>query len=96
MRFNFKNYGFEPNGGGEPLPTPNVSARRKVRGAMTKREMRGVVCNPLYVGIGPCREQIPEADWVRYAAQEIHEHGPEQFLVNLISVLRETITSRKW
>ena len=91
MRFNFKKYGFEPNGGDETLPTPDVSARRKVRGTMTKREMRGVVCNPLYVGIGPCQQQVPEVDWVRFAAQEIREHGPEQFLVNLIFVLRETI-----
>ncbi len=35
--------------------------------------------------------KLPKADWVRYAAQEIREHGPEQFLVNLICVLRETM-----
>ena len=96
MRINFKRYGFEPNGEDEPLPIPNVSAKRRLRGAMTKKEIRGVVCNPLYVGVGPCRQQIPEADWVRHAAQEIREHGPEQFLVNLIFVLRATITSRKF
>ena len=44
---------------------------------MTSEEFRGIVCNPLYVGIGPSRPQIVEEDWARSAAQEISEHGAE-------------------
>ena len=62
---------------------------------MTQEEIRGIVCNPLYVGIGPSQHQIAEEDWVCYAAQEMRKHGPEQFLVNLIYALRHTINSEK-
>jgi hypothetical protein len=95
MRFNFENFGFNTDGKKEPLPPPNVSAKIKSHAAMTQEEIRGVVCNPLYVGIGPCRQQISEQEWVRYAVQEISENSAEQFLVNLLYVLRQTVKTRK-
>jgi len=33
---------------------------------------------------------VPEAAWVHSAARTIHEDGPEQFLVNMLQMLRES------
>src|SRR5438552_3252684 len=67
------------------LPAPNV--RMKMSGStspFTEKEIRGILSNPLYAGVGPYPQLIPEEQWVRAAAKIIREEGPEQFLVNLL------------
>ena len=81
----------ESNGGHEPLPAPNVVVARS--GArleeLPPEAVRGILVNPIYAGVGPFPRLIEDAAWVRDCARLIEEEGPEQFLVNLLYVLRE-------
>ena len=82
------------NGREKPLPKPN--ARMKLSGSnmaqLSEDEVRGMIANPIYAGIGPYPQLIPDEQWVRCAAKAIAEDGPEQFLVNMLHVLRQTMS----
>ena len=57
---------------------------------MTPAEIRGMICNSAYAGIGPFPTLVSDEQWVAAAATAIEKEGAEQFLVNLLYVLRET------
>jgi hypothetical protein len=81
----------ESNGGHEPLPAPNVVvARAGARlEALPPEAIKGILVNPIYTGVGPFPRLVEDAAWVRACAKLIEEEGPQQFLVNLLYVLRE-------
>ncbi len=56
----------------------------------TPAEIRGMVCNPVYAGFGPFPALVSDKQWVAAAATAIKKEGAEQFLVNLLHLLRET------
>jgi hypothetical protein len=59
-------------------------------GEMTAEKVRALFCNPLYAGItANFPKLVDDETWVRAAAQAIREHGSEQWLVNMLYVLRE-------
>ena len=73
-----------------PIPMPNVSVRTgDDTGEWTPEQVRGVLCNPIYAGIGSFPALVPDDAWVRSASLLISKEGSEQFLVNLLFVLRE-------
>lgn len=78
----------------KPLPKPN--AKMKLSGEslqhFTEEEVRGMIANPIYAGIGPYPQLIPDEQWIRCAVKAIQEGGPEQFLVNMLHVLRQSLT----
>ena len=51
--------------------------------------VKGILVNPIYTGIGPFPRLVEDAAWVRGCAKLIEEEGADQFLVNLLYVLRE-------
>ena len=51
--------------------------------------VKGILVNPIYTGLGPFPRLVEDAAWVRACAKLIEEEGPDQFLVNLLHVLRE-------
>lgn len=51
----------------------------------TEEKVRALFCNPLYIG-----HPFSEEEWIRQAAKIIKDDGKEQFLVNLLSVMRQT------
>jgi hypothetical protein len=70
-----------------PLP------RRTVKYVVNPEEMnedaaRGMLSNPVYVGVPPYNRVVSDEAWVRAAVKLIEEDGPEQFLVNLLYMLR--------
>jgi hypothetical protein len=78
------------NGGALPAAT----ARYRPGGstaAFTAEEVRGCLVNPLSAGIGPFPQLVPDEQWVRAASRMIREDGSEQFLVNLLFVLRQAL-----
>ena len=81
----------ESNGGDKPLPAPNVVVTRA--GAplheLPPEAVKGILVNPIYTGVGPFPRLVGDAAWVRACAQLIEVEGPQQFLVNLLYVLRE-------
>ena len=81
----------ESNGGHKPLPTPNVVAARAGTPPqqLLPEAIKGILVNPIYTGLGPFPRLVEDAAWVRACAKLIAEEGPEQFLVNLLHVLRE-------
>ena len=75
----------------KPLPEPNATfVSGDDIGKMTEDKIRGIVCNPVYAGIGPFPGLIADEQWVRAAVKMIAEDGAEQFLVNLLHMLRST------
>ena len=81
----------EGNGSDRPLPAPNVVVTRA--GArleeLPPEAVKGILVNPIYAGVGPFPRLVEDAAWVRACAKLIEEEGAEQFLVNLLHVLRE-------
>jgi len=58
---------------------------------MSEAVIRGMICNPIYAGVPPFKRIVPDEVWVRSASQLIKEEGAEQFLVNLLYVLRNSM-----
>lgn len=83
----------EDNENRAPLPAPNVVVARS--GApmheLTPEAIKGILVNPIYAGLGPFPPLVDDETWVRASARLIEEEGPEQFLVNLLYVLRECL-----
>lgn len=83
---------FKPGGGGNenPLPAPNASVCTGLdEGDLTEKQVRGMICNPIYAGIPPFPALVSDETWIRCAALLVRGEGPEQFLVNLLFVLRQ-------
>ncbi len=83
---------FGGNGGQKDvsIPSPNVTVRTgDDTGEWTPQQIRGILCNPIYAGIRPFPALVSDEVWVKSAALLIFKEGAEQFLVNLLHVLRE-------
>jgi hypothetical protein len=81
----------EGNGSGDPLPRPNVVVARSGTPPheMTPEAVKGLLLNPIYAGVGPYPPLVEDNRWVHACKKMIEEEGAEQFLVNLLYVLRE-------
>jgi hypothetical protein len=81
----------EGNGSNKPLPAPNVVVARAGTppDKLSPQAVKGILVNPIYTGVGPFPRLVEDAAWVRACAKLIEEEGPQQFLVNLLFVLRE-------
>jgi hypothetical protein len=81
----------ESNGGNKPLPAPNVVVARAGTPPeqLSPEAVKGILVNPIYAGVGPFPRLVEDAAWVRACAKLIQEEGADQFLVNLLFVLRE-------
>ena len=86
-------HSFWPGGNGDnkPLPAPNVVVARSGTppDQLSPEAVKGILVNPIYTGVGPFPRLVEDAAWVRACAKLIEEEGPQQFLVNLLFVLRE-------
>ena len=75
----------------QALPKVNVvRATAEDEGAMQPEHVRGLICNPIYAGVGPCPPLVTEEEWVKAAAVMIEKEGAEQFLVNMLAMLRQS------
>jgi hypothetical protein len=77
------------NGQEKQLPLPDVEVARSgtPAAAMTAAEIKGMLLNPLYAGVGV----VSDAQWVAACKRLLQQDGPEQFLVNLLFVLRQSL-----
>jgi hypothetical protein len=50
-----------------------------------------MMSNPIYVGVPPYQRVISDEIWIRTAVELIKEQGPEQFLVNMLYMLRTSM-----
>ena len=83
----------ESNGGHERLPAPNVVVARAGTPPqkLSPAAVKGILVNPIYTGVGPFPRLVEDEVWVRACAKLIEEEGAQQFLVNLLYVLRECL-----
>jgi hypothetical protein len=58
--------------------------------------VRGIVMNPIYAGVGGYPKTIPDDQWVASARKVLAEDGPDQFLVNLLYLLRRSFGCVEW
>ncbi len=74
-------------------PFPRVTAKVACgdKESLSEEEVRGLFCNPIYAGVGPYPQIIDDETWVAAAAAVIRDEGPEQFLVNMLYVLRQSL-----
>jgi hypothetical protein len=56
---------------------------------LSPEAVKGILVNPIYAGVGLYPRLVEDAAWVGACARLIEEEGAEQFLVNLLYVLRE-------
>ncbi|MBN1218674.1 MAG: hypothetical protein JXM69_07090 [Anaerolineae bacterium] len=74
------------------LPLPRRTAKYVTDpDKMSEAGIRGMVCNPVYVGVPPYERVVSDEVWIRTAAQIIKEEGAEQFLVNMLYMLRNSM-----
>jgi hypothetical protein len=80
----------EGNGGNKPLPAPNVVVARAGTPPeqLSPEAVKGILVNPIFTGFGPFPRLVEDAAWVRACAKLIEKEGADQFLVNLLYVLR--------
>jgi hypothetical protein len=81
------------NAGNKPLPAANVIVANPL-GQPSPQAIKGVLVNPIYTGVGPFPRLVEDAVWVRACTKLIEDEGPEQFLVNLLFVLRECLPAK--
>jgi hypothetical protein len=82
--------GPQGNGRNSPLPAPNVIVANPLD-QLSAEAVRGMLINPIYTGVGSFPKLVEDETWVRACAKLIQEEGAEQFLVNLLFVLRECL-----
>ncbi len=70
-----------------PLPRHTVRYVTDPR-AMSEAALQGMLSNPVYVGVPPYRRVVSDDAWIRAAKQLIEKDGVEQFLVNMLYMLR--------
>ena len=75
------------------LPKPNVSYEVQNPDALDDQTIKGMICNPIYAGIPPFQQIVSDEAWIQAASQLISEEGPEQFLVNMLYMLRQSMGS---
>src|SRR5271167_3722922 len=83
----------ESNGGHSPLPAPNVVVAKSATPMhdLSPAAIKGILVNPISTGVAPFPRLVQDEAWVRACAKLIEEEGKEQFLVNLLHVLRECL-----
>ncbi|MFC1961205.1 hypothetical protein ACFLYO_10910 [Chloroflexota bacterium] len=59
--------------------------------AIQAEHVRGMICNPVYAGVGPYPPLVSEEEWVKAATVMIKKEGAEQFLVNMLAMLRQSL-----
>ena len=81
----------QSNGSNKPLPAPNVVVTRAGTplDELSPEAVKGILVNPIYTGVGPFPRLVEDAAWVRACPKLIEDEGAQQFLVNLLYVLRE-------
>lgn len=80
------------------LPKPTVQFVTNAgpeSGSWKEEDVRGVLCNPIAAGIPPFPAVVDDEKWVAAAKKMIAEEGAEQFLVNLLYLLRRTYEGLK-
>ena len=74
------------------LPEPDVEFATcdMQAGEFTGAGIKGILMNPIYARVGKFPAIVSEKQWVAACKEIMAEESPEQFLVNLLFLLRST------
>ncbi len=78
-----------------PLPKPNVTCPVHGQETLSEEDVHGIICNPIYTGMGSFPQILTDEEFIRSAVKELEEEGAEQFFVNMLFLLRETMKETK-
>lgn len=53
-------------------------------------DIKNIICNPIYVGIGPFPQILTDDQWIKCAERSIQEMGAQVFLIRMLMVLRNS------
>jgi hypothetical protein len=70
-----------------PLPARTVKYITNAE-ELSEAAVEGMVSNPVYVGVPPYRRVVSDEAWIQAATTLIEKKGAEQFLVNMLYMLR--------
>ena len=75
------------------LPEPDVEFATGGMEAtdFTEAEIKGILMNPAYTGFGEFPALVSEKQWVSACKKIMENDTPEQFLVNLLFLLRSML-----
>ncbi len=79
-----------------PRPTVIVPEGRDDPAKFGEAGIKGIVMDPNYTGIGEYPKYIADDQWIAGARRILAEDGPDQFLVNLLYVLRRSFGCVEW
>ena len=87
---------FPPNGDGHTLPdlpVPDVEfiPSGTPSSEFTEAGIKGMFMNPVYAGVAQFPALVNDKQWVAECRKILEQDGPEQFLVNMLFLLRETL-----
>jgi hypothetical protein len=68
----------------------------KKRGTWTAEDVKGMAMNPVYAGVAPYPKMIEDERWIAVVRRIVEDDGPDQFLVNLLYLLRRTYGCVEW
>ena len=57
---------------------------------ITAAGIKGITMNPIYAGVAQFPPSVTDKRWVASCKRGFEEDGPEQFLVNMLALLRTT------
>jgi len=72
------------------MPRSDAEKSRPDQGPWTPDQVRDTLRNPIYAGLGSYLPIVGDEEWIKANARLIREEGPEQYLANLLRVLRDT------
>ncbi len=72
------------------LPKPTVNFVESGHEPSSEEDVRGILSNPIYCGIGPFPKMVEDEKYVSAAVKSIEEDGAEQFVVNMLYLMRKS------
>ena len=64
------------------------------KGAWSEEDVRNVITNPIYAGIGPYPSIVPDEQWIGAVSKLIKERGAERVMKDVLRNLREAFPTR--
>ena len=73
-----------------PLPDVAYPGDPDWQEAWNEQMVGGLLCNPVYTGIGPFPQMVDDQRWIAAGVQLVKEKGLRQYLVNVLYQLKKS------
>jgi hypothetical protein len=76
--------------GDVPLPDVSYSGDPNWQQEWNEQMIGGLLCNPVYTGMGPFRQVVDDQQWIAAGVKLVEEKGLRQYLVNVLYQLKKS------